>query len=169
MNTKTMRLPPRRVVTSNKRKERDGFDLLKPSTPQPQVQPHPPPVLQPPAAKSLKPTPPLVGSEKLPETASNNRLLAGYLAHEYLTRGTLFAQPWDPARADAVPVSDAEYSKTVQPSQKAEADCSGKAEPNNENYQRYVEVSGLLKTDGAHIPGIVNPTQLRFFLQTGKQ
>uniref|UniRef100_A0A2P2K669 Uncharacterized protein MANES_13G037700 n=1 Tax=Rhizophora mucronata TaxID=61149 RepID=A0A2P2K669_RHIMU len=165
MNTKTMRLPPRRVVTSNKRKERDAVGPLKPSIPQQRPQPPPPP---PAAAKLLKPTPTLaVGSDKLPEAASNNRLLAGYLAHEYLTKGTLFGQKWDPTRADAVPVSDVEHSKEMKPSHKAET--SGKAEPTEENYQRYLKVSRLLKTDGAHIPGIVNPTQLRFFLQTGKQ
>ncbi|OAY32682.1 uncharacterized protein LOC122721545 [Manihot esculenta] len=143
MNTKTMRLPPRRVLTSNKRKERECFDSLKPF---------------PPPTKLAKPSIPQVGSEKLPDPVSSNQLLAGYLAHEYLTKGTLFGQPWDPAGAEAV----AGEPKKVKPSQKAKEE---EAEPNKENYQRYVEVSSLLKAEGAHLPGVVNPSQLSRFLQ----
>ncbi|KAB1199218.1 hypothetical protein CJ030_MR0G026016 [Morella rubra] len=145
MNTKTMRLPPRRVLTpnvTNKRKERDGFDALKPPTP-----------------KLSKPTiPPKVGSY---EPIASNQLLAGYMAHEFLTRGTLFGQPLDPARNEVVPVS-----KKGCPNQNGEGEPSGGTERRQlEDYQRYVEVANLLKSDGAHLPGIVNPTQLACFLQ----
>ncbi|KAL8142808.1 hypothetical protein V2J09_015840 [Rumex salicifolius] len=68
----------------------------------------------------------------------SNRLLAGYMAHEFLTQGTLLGQIFDPARAEAVPVS------TPAPSRD----------------KTYGEVSCLVKAEGAHIPGIVNPTQL---------
>lgn len=143
MNTKTMRLPPRRVLTPSKRKEREGPDTLKPSTP----------------TKLSKPASPQASSEKGLDSASSNQLLAGYLAHEYLTKGTLFGQPWEPARAEAVPVSGVDPAGVVKPARKAEP------EPNKDNYERYVEVSRLLKIGGPNIPDIINPTQLARFLQ----
>ncbi|XP_048232258.1 uncharacterized protein LOC125370508 [Ricinus communis] len=170
MNTKTMRLPPRRVLTSNKRKDREGFDTLKPSPPQP---PAPP-------TKLPKPTvlPQLSGSAKLSEPAPvcvsvsvlSNQLLAGYLAHEFLTKGTLFGQRWDPARAEASGGGGGSGSESnvSNNNHRTKASQKGKeAEPSKEreNYQRYVEVSGLLKGDGAHLPGIFNPSQLAHFLQ----
>uniref|UniRef100_A0A6N2KFG2 Uncharacterized protein n=1 Tax=Salix viminalis TaxID=40686 RepID=A0A6N2KFG2_SALVM len=138
-----MRLPPRRVLTPTKRKEREGPDTLKPSTP----------------AKLTKPAPPQASSDRGLDSASSNQLLAGYLAHEYLTKGTLFGQPWEPARADVVPVPDADSAGVVKPTRKAEP------EPNKDNYERYVEVSRLLKIGGPNLPDIINPTQLARFLQ----
>ncbi|KAJ6403598.1 hypothetical protein OIU84_011920 [Salix udensis] len=143
MNTKTMRLPPRRVLTPTRRKEREGPDTLKPSTP----------------AKLTKPAPPQASSDRGLDSASSNQLLAGYLAHEYLTKGTLFGQPWEPARAEVVPVSDVDSAGVVKPTRKAEP------EPNKDNYERYVEVSRLLKIGGPNLPDIINPTQLARFLQ----
>lgn len=134
---------------SNKRKERDGFNVPKPSVKKPAR-----PTIR--GSASLAP-------KKPPEPDSSNQLLAGYLAHEFLTKGTLFGQQWDPARAEAVAVS-AESRRM-----KSAASCSqrekGKAEPRVEKYERYVEVADLLKTDGAHLPGVVNPSQLARFLQ----
>ncbi|XWS76216.1 hypothetical protein CRYUN_Cryun01aG0156800 [Craigia yunnanensis] len=151
MNTKTMRLPPRRVsMPNNKRKERDDFDLKH---------------LTPPPTKSPKPAVPLAGSDKAAHPVLSNQLLAGYLAHEFLTRGTLFGQTWDPAR----PLQTAAESRRgireeVEPIERSRA---GDAEPKprEEKHQSYVEVASLLKTDGAHISGIVNPSQLARFLQ----
>lgn len=143
MNTKTMRLPPRRVLTPTKRKERDNYKL--------------------PTTKLLKPTPAQAESFKAPEPdPSSNQLLAGYLAYEYLTKGTLFGQPFDAARVQEDQgwgqVSAAEPRK-IKPEKKDEA------EPQKEEYyNRYVEVANLLKTGGARIPGVVNPTQLARFL-----
>ncbi|XP_022769876.1 uncharacterized protein LOC111313459 [Durio zibethinus] len=139
MNTKTMRLPPRRVsMPNNKRKERNDLDVKH---------------LAPPPTKSPKPAVPLSASTKAAHQVLSNQLLAGYLAHEFLTRGTLFGQTWDPARI-----------REVEPKERSRA---GDAEPKpkEEKHQRYVEVASLLKTDGAHIPGIVNPSQLGHFLQ----
>ncbi|KAF2292692.1 hypothetical protein GH714_026890 [Hevea brasiliensis] len=127
MNTKTMRLPPRRVLTSNKRKDREGFDSVKPFPPQPT------------AAKLAKPSIPQVGSGKPSDPVSSNHLLAGYLAHEYLTKGTLFGQAWDPARAETVAVE----SNKIKPSQKGkeeEEEEAEEAEPNKENYQSVMKL-----------------------------
>lgn len=87
---------------------------------------------------------------------SSNRLLAGYMAHEFLTKGTLFGQKFDPARAEAVPVSAAEPKRK-----------SGQTgfEPGMKPNRSYADVAQLLKADGAHIPGIVNPTQLARWIQ----
>uniref|UniRef100_A0A5B6YWF9 Embryo sac development arrest 6 n=1 Tax=Davidia involucrata TaxID=16924 RepID=A0A5B6YWF9_DAVIN len=154
MSTTTMN-HPRRFLTPNKRKERDHFDVhaLKPST-----------------TKIARPSVPIAGSTSTPKAASepvsNNQLLAGYLAHEFLTKGTLFGEPWDPARAEAVPVSVASTDlRKMKSSQKAKAEPSVKAELQMEKYQRYAEVADLLKTDEAHLPGIVNPSQLARFFQ----
>jgi hypothetical protein len=135
-----------RVGPSVKRKERDGLDDLKPS-----------------ARKLAKLSIPRPGSQALaPAPDSRNQLLAGYLAHEFLTKGTLFGQPWDPARAEAFPVSA--DSRRL----KLKAEMGSRAEPQvekNQFNQRYVEVADLLKTNGAYLSGIVNPTQLARSLQ----
>ncbi|KAL8101182.1 uncharacterized protein LOC141687383 [Apium graveolens] len=80
--------------------------------------------------------------------APKNQLLAGYMAYEFLSKGTLFGQPWDQIRPEAKPVDEPSRVRQV------------------ERHERYVEVSGLLKTDsGVQIPGVFNPTQLTRVLQ----
>ena len=139
---------PRRILTSGasrKRKEVEGFYANKPCSP-----PAPAPAPASPTAATLKAA----------EPASSNRLLAGYMAYEFLTKGTLFGQKLDPARAEAVPLpSSAAEGKRMKPSLIEEA-----AEPSKQP-QSYGELATLLKTDGAHIPGIVNPTQLARWIQ----
>ncbi|KAM5563373.1 hypothetical protein ABKV19_018168 [Rosa sericea] len=144
-----MRLPPRRISTTNassnsnspttKRKERESaLDA-----------PHPAKTLK--LSSSTEPAHQAAVSE--PALASGH-LLAGYLAHEFLTKGTLLGQLWDPtprSAADEQPV-------TKSPDRR-------EAEPQYEKLERYVEVADLLKTDGAQLAGIVNPTQLARFLQ----
>lgn len=127
--TKTMRLPPRRLMTSdgpssrpNKRKERKGFDDEAHQLSF--------------TAKVSKPTPP-----------QSNHLLAGYLAHEFFTKGTLFGQAWD----------HPDVSTAASP---PDLNDKRQAELHPKNYQSYVEVANLLKHGGAHFEGIVNPTQL---------
>ncbi|CAM8911687.1 unnamed protein product [Rhodiola kirilowii] len=89
-------------------------------------------------------------------SASNQQLLAGYMAYEFLTRGTLLGQKFDSARAEAVPVSSVKRAKSVA------------AEPirgGGEQQKSYAEVASLLKMDGAHLPWVVNPTQLARWVQ----
>ncbi|XP_073128288.1 uncharacterized protein [Henckelia pumila] len=125
----------RRLVSpgaSRKRKEMDGSTSLKPLVQQTAEQ---------------KPLP-------------SNRLLAGYMAHEFLTKGTLLGEKFDPARAEAVPLSK---NKQVAPNRAepaTEAEARGQTKPHG-----YAEVASLLKSDGVHIPGIVNPTQLGRWIQ----
>ncbi|KAL0322550.1 UNVERIFIED_CONTAM: hypothetical protein Sangu_1874300 [Sesamum angustifolium] len=96
------------------------------------------------------------GAEQQP--LSSNRLLAGYMAYEFLTKGTLFGQKFDPARAGAVPVSSAESKRSrlsvihTQPC--TESEPSGKSKP-----QGYAEVAQLFRARGPH-SRVVNPTQL---------
>lgn len=120
-------------ASSGKRKEREVFDA--PEIPK-----------MPKLAASR------AGFSKPHEPAYRNQLLAGYLAHEFLTKGTLFGEKWEPARPGAAePVS-------------AESKGKDKAEPSSEAFKRYVEVADLLKRNGAYLPGIVNPTQLKRYL-----
>ncbi|KAK8702020.1 hypothetical protein V6N13_020390 [Hibiscus sabdariffa] len=83
-----------------------------------------------------------------------NHLLAGYLAHEFLTRETLFGQPFDPPPPPPPPPPP-QTDSAPAPTKRSRADD---VESKPDNRQRYAEVASLLKTDGAHIPGIVNPT-----------
>ncbi|CAA7390551.1 unnamed protein product [Spirodela intermedia] len=108
-----------------------------------------------------EPPPP---AQKSPAAAGGggNRLLAGYLAHEFLTLGTLFGQRWDPPAAvkpPAPPLRAVGKSGAPPPPPSAGEAKQGKP-PSG-----YAEVACLLKAEGAHIPGIVNPTQLARWLQ----
>ncbi|XVF28562.1 hypothetical protein REPUB_Repub15cG0040500 [Reevesia pubescens] len=131
---------PRRILTpgiSRKRKEREAFYSFKPTIP---------------GQSSV-----YTGPKSPPSPNCSNRLLAGYLAHEFLTKGTLFGQKFDPARAEAVPViGSLGEPRKVKP----ETESNLKKESHS-----YAEVASILKDDGAHIPGIVNPTQLARWIQ----
>ncbi|KAK1559387.1 hypothetical protein Q3G72_013908 [Acer saccharum] len=109
-----MRLPPRRVLTQTKRKHRDDLDDPKLSS----------------FTKLPKPITSQPGFNKAAKPDSSNQLLAGYMAHEYLTKATLFGQPFDPAQAQAVP----EPSKP-SPEKKEEAEPSRGAELEEDKYQ----------------------------------
>lgn len=158
----TMSHTPRQLtpMASNKPKAKnEAFDFLKPSTIPKLAKPIIPRATAPYNNKSPKPFRP----------PADNKLLAGYLAHEFLTKGTLFGQQWDPARADAVPVSAAAHSADFRKQMKQNVSQKGKLpEPkpgDKRKLDSYNEVSVLLMgKNGAHIPGIVNPTQLTRFL-----
>ncbi|GMH18874.1 hypothetical protein Nepgr_020715 [Nepenthes gracilis] len=111
-------------------------------------------------------------SSKPVEPNSSNRLLAGYMAYEFLSHGTMLGQKFD----EDAPLPMAEPRK--KPSQNSNSSNSGSISEPGGSYgetsvkkssaakQRYAEVAYLLKTDGAHIPRIVNPTQLDKWIQT---
>lgn len=131
---------PRRFLPASgtrKRKEREQFYTAKPSSPS--------------ASASLVPT-------KAGEPNCSNRLLAGYMAYEFLTKGTLLGQKFDPARAEAVPLvsSSSALSNKTKPPQTS----NGAKQQNS-----YAEVANIVKADGTHIPGIVNPTELSKWIQ----
>ncbi|KAA0039884.1 uncharacterized protein E6C27_scaffold122G001610 [Cucumis melo var. makuwa] len=154
--TKTMRLPPRRLMTSprpnnnnnnNKRKEREGLDDDDHHDDDE-------------AAHQLSFT------AKVPTPPHSKQLLAGYLAHEFLTKGTLFGQTWDnnpdPAAANAIamPSSSCYYYYSLTTTEAQEKRQAQAELHHHKNYQSYVEVANLLKHSGSHLQGIVNPTQL---------
>ncbi|EPS69155.1 hypothetical protein M569_05612, partial [Genlisea aurea] len=87
--------------------------------------------------------------------STSNRLLAGFMAHEFLTKGTLLGQKFDKARAEAVPV--AELKKLKQ--------SRNHRQPATAKPHVYPEVAHVLKSNEVHIPGIVNPTQLARWIQ----
>ncbi|KAM7257400.1 hypothetical protein ACFE04_013141 [Oxalis oulophora] len=120
----------------------------------------PPPPLIPISSRKRKEREPITYGNKSSSSAHQpaKPLLAGYLAFEFLTKGTLFGQVFDAGRADAVPLfgGAADWRK-------------GGAKPMNNNnkkkeqlqqHQSYADVARILKTDGAYIPKVVNPTQL---------
>lgn len=80
-----------------------------------------------------------------------NQLLAGYLAHEFLTKGTLMGQRWGPARAVA---------ETMMKRGAAAADRAKPAPMGS-----YADVAQLVKAEGAYVPGVVNPAELAGWLQ----
>lgn len=84
----------------------------------------------------------------------SNRLLAGYMAYEFLTKGTLLGEKFDPARAEAFPLNKNKQVPATESESRGQTKAHG-----------YAEVASLLKRDGVHIPGIVNPTQLGRWIQ----
>ncbi|CAL5208226.1 unnamed protein product [Lathyrus oleraceus] len=91
-------------------------------------------------------------ADKPDKPIGSNKLLAGYLAHEFLTKGTLLGQKFDPklTRAGIYPdsrVGSGEYSRAEGSDVRKE-------------HESYGEVASIMKMDGTHIKGIVNPTQL---------
>lgn len=106
-------------------------------------------------------------ADKLDKPIPSNRLLAGYLAHEFLTKGTLLGQKFDQRKQNRIETdSDFVVGLTEQQRQsqlysRAEAsdDALTRAEGRKE-HETYGKVASILKTNGTHIKGIVNPTQL---------
>ncbi|KAJ4834122.1 hypothetical protein Tsubulata_012604 [Turnera subulata] len=150
---------PHRILppgASRKRKETESFYSTKPSS-------------APTTAHYYYPPAPRA-ENKSAASAPSNRLLAGYMAYEFLTRGTLFGERFDPARVKAVPVSELKRGKLV--GEEAELGGGGggggggsSSSSCNKAVKGYAEVAGILKADGVHIPGIVNPTELARWLQ----
>jgi hypothetical protein len=147
-----------------KRKEREYFSPQPPSSssseqklqqqkqaPLPPLPRKPEPRNRPPqlsrfATKPTMPPPP-------PPQDGNSKVLAGYLAHEFLKFGTLLGErPPAPIRKE---------SAAARP---APAPASAPV-PAPEPARRYAEASTLLMAGGPRIPGVVNPTQLGRWLR----
>ncbi|KAF6988990.1 hypothetical protein CFC21_006394 [Triticum aestivum] len=78
----------------------------------------------------------------LPDPAAaaggGNRLLAGYLAHEFLARGTVLGERRAPGGQDT----------------------GSEASQGRGQAARYEAVAALVQVGGAYVPGVVNPAQL---------
>lgn len=94
---------------------------------------------------------------KAAEPPPSNGLLAGYLAHEFLTKGTLLGRrvELDSARPDLSGSTSVEQKRIRLNSPTGEVKPSAVKE-----HGSYEEVANLLKIKGTCIKGIVNPTQL---------
>lgn len=151
-----MNYPPRRLTTPGASRKRKEVEPFHPSTlPKPLVPPTS-------VTRAVSGTNSVITSPKgadQQQPLSSNRLLAGYMAYEFLKKGTLFGQKFDPSRAEAMPVSSSESKRSKQSNANKEA---GKSKPKP---QSYADVANLLKSDGVHIPGVVNPTQLARWIQ----
>ncbi|KAI3826682.1 hypothetical protein L1987_00734 [Smallanthus sonchifolius] len=119
-----------------KHKERESLHPAKRPTPPP-----PPPTVT--ASTTVKTS---IGNKAI-ESTSSNKLLAGYMVHEFKTKGTLLGQKFDPAGAETAE--------------------RGEIRPVSGN-ERYKEITSLImmKSDGGvHLPGVVNPSQLARWIQ----
>lgn len=99
-----------------------------------------------------------VGSSQPP--ASTQQLVAGYMAYEFLTRGTLLGQELNPGQPESVTARRSKSEELETMPMRADKDQRLK-----KKRKSYAEVASLLKTDGAHLPWIVNPTQLANWVQ----
>lgn len=142
--------PPRGGGTLGKRKERDRPSSEEQRAPPPPLfpamsaRPQPPRPAHP--ARFVKPMPPPTPPFPKGGGGSSFKLMAGYLAHEFLRSGTLLGER---------PESN---SKAPAP-----AASAGPAAPDPRT--RYAEASLLLMAGGARVPGVVNPTQLGHWLR----
>lgn len=139
-----------------KRKERDYYypypSVSSPSEQAVLLQRQPPPLARP-DPRGVKPDRPAVrfgAKPPLPQPGAQvcgNKLLAGYLAHEFLRCGTLLGE------------------RRLEPPRLKEKDPAAATAPAPEPSRRYAEVSRLLMAGGARIPGVVNPSQLGHWLR----
>ncbi|XP_040376888.1 uncharacterized protein LOC121053551 [Oryza brachyantha] len=134
--------PPRGGGTLGKRKEREPPSLLAAvaagAKPQPPRAAHP--------ARFVKPAMPPPPFPK-GGAGSSSKLLAGYLAHEFLRSGTLLGE------------------RPESSGSKCPVAAAGTAPPAPDPRARYAEASLLLMAGGARVPGVVNPTQLGQWLR----
>ncbi|XP_038875618.1 uncharacterized protein LOC120068023 [Benincasa hispida] len=99
--------------------------------------------------------PKVVGADSI----SANRLLAGYLAHEFLNNGTLFGEKYEPAQSEVVGMANLQSTECKRTKPEAASPSIKKGN------HSYAEVASILKMDGAHLPGIVNPAQLAWWIK----
>lgn len=152
---------PRRILTpgARKRKEREAHYPFKLSAPAPAPAQ---------AQAAANATAKSISSKAVSsEPVCPNRLLAGYMAYEFLSKGTLFGQKYDPARAEAVALAGSTKPEGRQQQQQKQREPSLQQKKEHKQTKSYAEVASLLKSEGAHVPGIVNPTQLARWIQMG--
>lgn len=94
-----------------------------------------------------------------PPAMSDNRLLAGLMAHEFLTKGTLLGTM--PEAASSPRGDDPTPPKQQQPPPQQPPQTEEVGKPSGS----YGEVASILKADGVHVPGILNPSQLARWIQ----
>ncbi|KAG7583081.1 hypothetical protein ISN44_As08g026240 [Arabidopsis suecica] len=92
-------------------------------------------------------------TESDPRATTPNWLLAGYMAHEYLTCGTMLGRKLYPGWAEVGPLVSPPPGPSPQHREAKKA------------RQSYSEVATVFKIDGNHVPGVVNPTQLAKWIQ----
>lgn len=141
-----------------KRKDRDYFSPPPSSSSEQKKQKalFPPPP-QPPRKPELRNKPlqlsRFANKPPPPPQGGNSKLLAGYLAHEFLRFGTLLGErPPAPSRKESAAARPAPAPAPVPA-------------PAPEPARRYAEASTLLMAGGSRIPGVVNPTQLGRWLR----
>ncbi|KAJ0612511.1 hypothetical protein HanHA300_Chr01g0028361 [Helianthus annuus] len=82
-----------------------------------------------------------VKSKGMEMTSSSNKLLAGYMAHEFRTKGTVLGHKLEGDRAEKGAVVE------------------------NERYKEITSLLMMRNDGGVHIPGVVNPAQLARWIQ----
>ncbi|KAK4744583.1 hypothetical protein SAY87_010895 [Trapa incisa] len=161
---------PRRILPPGalrKRAERDA------TLPKPEV------------IAAMKPPRPTPQAKPAAEPKVDDKILAGCMAYEFLTRGTLLGRVLDNGQTQAVHVSPPGSSKETRTNWMKESRGlnNGRTNaaahmsppgPNKETHpsqmkksQSYTELARVLKMEGAYIPGIVNPTDLARWVQNG--
>jgi hypothetical protein len=135
--------PPPPSSSSSEQKQKQQQAPLPPLPRKPEPRNRPPPQLSRFATKPAMPPPPPTPQD------GNSKVLAGYLAHEFLKFGTLLGErPSAPIRKES-----------------AAARPAPAPVPAPEPARRYAEASTLLMAGGPRIPGVVNPTQLGRWLR----
>ncbi|KAL8260089.1 hypothetical protein R6Q59_028042 [Mikania micrantha] len=117
-----------------KRKERESIQTAKR-----------PPQLPPPVAATTVTT--VSAGSKGIEIISSNKLLAGYMAYEFLSKGTLLGRKFDSIRSET-------------PTREKLRPVNG-----SESYEEVTSLLMLNSDDGCVIPGIVNPKQLSRWIE----
>ncbi|ERN18901.1 hypothetical protein AMTR_s00067p00165630 [Amborella trichopoda] len=84
------------------------------------------------------------------ESEPANRILAYYLAHEFLSHGSLFGLTWSRAAGSSLAdLDEPRYSTRSSPRSR----------------EIYADVASIVKSEDVHLPGIVNPIQLSHWLE----
>ncbi|KAI3697140.1 hypothetical protein L6452_29925 [Arctium lappa] len=150
-----------------KRKDRESIFPAKrsPLAPPPPLAPAPPPPHPQKFGRATVTSSTGITASKGMEVTSSNKLLAGYMAYEFLTKGTVLGQKFESC------VKNQNQNLYQNQKQKQSGIEAGETEKwRKEKESSYKEITSLMmmKSDhggGIHVPGIVNPTQLDRWIQ----